>query len=174
MHGSIRTSRRPGALVAVATVVALAFGGAACSQAKEAVTDTALSLAEGDWTCTSTGDDDVVHLHVDGDGRFEVLAEDSGEDDDPEREEGSWTVVDQDIELSIGDTVARVIDGEGLSVDAGTITLEVPSMERDAEPGETEQLPFDVVVDGRSEVTITPVDHAADRFPSGTIGCTRD
>lgn len=160
--------------LALATAAVLVVGcstaGDAVDKAGDAVGDTMLGMAEGSWTCTS-GDDETISLTV-GNGSFEVSAED--DDGESETEDGSWKVVEQDIQVSLGDTVGRVIDGKSIGVDAGSLTLEVPSLDRDAKEGETELQTFDVVVEGKDTVEIEPTGETEERYPSGSITCTRD
>lgn len=148
---------------------------AACGKAGDFTAGELMGFAEGSWTCRSTGDGDTIALEVDGDGRFEISASTLGDDRADEGSgSGGWKVVDQDLQISLDDTVARVIGGKGLGIDAGSLTMEVPSMDRGAKPDETEELTFSVVIEGKENVTITPTGDAANRYPSGAIDCTRD
>ena len=167
----MRRSIRPLFLSAVAVV---AIGTASCSAASEKASEKAgeamLDMAKGDWTCRSS-DEDVIHLNVADDGTFSADSTDG--DGDKEEGEGTWKVVEQNIEVSIGSSIVKVLGGNGLAVDAGSITLEVPSMDRGAKRGDTERQDFSVSIEGTDTVKITPTGKAAERYPSGAITCER-
>lgn len=158
----------PRALLLVAAATAGLVG---CGAASKAAGEKMLDLAEGRWTCRSSGEE-TIELTVGDDGSFTLQSTDEpGER--PERATGEWTVVDRDVQISAGGTVARIIRGDGLGIDAGSITVETRDPRKPRGSDEVVRLRFELAVTGTDTVTITPTGEAAKLFPSGARTCTR-
>lgn len=154
-------------------VTVLAVLGAvavACGAAGEARDEAIAAATEGTWDCGSDGKAATDQIVVDDDGGFAFRSLEDPDDDDGDRQEGTWEVVDKEVRLSVGLADDKeLLDVRGfddLDVEAGTIEIQNPD-----DPDE--QATFAIEVRSDDVIGITPKGDGADQFPTAPWTCER-